>query len=409
MPEFLTLVPPDEARAKFFDAVNTRAQGEEIALTEAYGRVIFQNFHAPFPLPEFRKSTVDGYAVIAGDTFGAGPSLPVYLFLSGEVMMGKSFPRPVGQEQAVLIHTGGMLPEQADAVVMLEHTQLASGDQVEVLRSVAAGENVIQIGEEVEVGELVVEAGAILHEGQIGALAAFGSVKVKVASRPKVAIIATGDEVLSPGGVHQPGNIFDVNSFSISALIQKLGGLPKRYGIVKDDLNELKKIAAKAHRECDIVIVTAGSSASARDHTVDVIQTLGDPGVLVHGVNIKPGKPTILAVCKDKPVIGLPGNPLSAFVIARVFLPGLLSKMMQTKKVHFELEWSALTANIASQAGREDWVAAKIKIIDGKLMATPVYGKSNMILSLVRANALLKVPANKTGIPAGEPIEFIRL
>ena len=233
----------------------------------------------------------------ARDTFGAGESLPAYLKCRYEIPMGA---KPVFTLEAgvcALIHTGGMLPEGADAVVMVEHTQSAHQDEIEILRAAAPGENVIVIGEDVAEGEQVIKAGVRLRPAEIGGLSALGIVSLQVVRRPVVGLISSGDEVVSPEKPLAPGQVRDVNSFSLSALVERAGGVPIRFGIIPDEFDLLRETAERALHETDLLVITAGSSASARDLTSRVIETLGQPGVLVHGVNTRPGKPTILAVC----------------------------------------------------------------------------------------------------------------
>ena len=210
-----------------------------------------------------------------------------------------------------LIHTGGMLPGTADAVMMLEYTQTVNPGNVEIMKAAAPGENVIRIGEDVESGQEVISAGVRLRSAEIGGLAALGVTRVAVVRKPRVAILSSGDEVFPLEAVLLPGQVHDVNSFSLSAFVAQNGGQPVSYGIFPDQIEALEAAASKALQECDIVVFTAGSSASARDLTAQVINGLGTPGVLVHGVNVRPGKPTILGICGGKAVIGLPGNPVA--------------------------------------------------------------------------------------------------
>ena len=263
--------------------------------------------------------------------------------------------------RCALIHTGGMLPAQADAVVMVEHTQKARTGEIEVLRAVATGENVLKVGEDVTAGDEVIKAGTRLGPPEIGGLMALGITRVNVARRPRVGILSSGDEVVPPESELGPGQVRDVNSYSLGALIEQAGGVPVRYGILPDRAESLRSAASQALNECDGVIITAGSSASSRDLTAGVIDSLGQPGVLVHGVDVRPGKPTILAVCDGKPVVGLPGNPVSALVIASLFVVPVIQSMLGLRNAFPAPRMSArLTTNIPSQAGREDWVAVRL-------------------------------------------------
>lgn len=439
MPEFLKLSRPLDALQSFLGALPEKVPGnEEVDTTRALGRVLWEDVHSPHPLPEFPRSTVDGYALRARDTFGVSEGMLGYLNLVGEVTMGTTPAFTISSGTCALIHTGGMLPEGADSVIMLENTQVIlkekggrndqgisslsttspENSEVEIGRAVAVGENVIRIGEDVAADQVVLEAGIRIRPVEIGGCMALGIVKLRVANKPTIGIISTGDEVVSPFQDPHPGQVRDVNSYSLAALVEKAGGIPVLYGIIPDDLAKMKLGAAKALDECDVVVITAGSSASARDLTTAVINSLGTPGVLVHGVNIRPGKPTILAVCKGRAVIGLPGNPVSALVIAGLFVVPVIEKLLGIKNVRPRSSIMAkMSVNVPSQAGREDWVAVKllparpIFILEGEggWSAVPAFGKSNLIFSLVAADGLVRVSPDVTGVSAGEMVEVLLL
>ncbi|MBL8099727.1 MAG: molybdopterin molybdenumtransferase MoeA [Anaerolineales bacterium] len=437
MPEFLTLLPPDEAREKLLSHLSTGiVDSESVSVDLSLGRVTAQDIFAPHPLPEFSRSTVDGYAVKSKDTFGATDSLPAYLNLIGEVPMGMEPSFEIESGQCALIHTGGMLPKNADAVVMLEYTQIvraglsdlnnddnkkerpAPTGEIEIFKSVADGENVIRIGEDVAQNQLVIPKGTLIRPTEIGGLMALGIMSLRVAKLVRVGIISTGDEVIEPSQQPKMGQVRDINSYTLSALIQKSGGQAKRYGIISDQFETLKEAALKALSECDVVIITAGSSASTRDLTAEVINQLGSPGVLVHGINTRPGKPTILGVCNGKAVIGLPGNPVSALVNGYLFVVPVIEKLLGvTPKPNASVQ-AKLTVNLSSQAGREDWFPVKlIGIRDSGFVnrkseivnyeAEPIFGKSNLIFSLASADGLLKIHPDATGLSAGEIVDVM--
>jgi molybdopterin molybdotransferase len=424
MPEFLTLLPPDEARNLLLSHLpHVEPDSESIIVFSSLGRILAEDILAPHPLPEFPRSMVDGYAVRARDTFGATDSLPTYLTLAGEIPMGDAPALDIDSGQCALIHTGGMLPAGADAVVMLEYTQgIAASDlrpegsrknEIEIFRSVADGENVIKIGEDVSQGQVVMTKGTIIRPAGIGGLLALGITSVRAARQVKVGILSTGDEVIDPGESPRPGQVRDINSYTLSALIEKSGGVAVRYGIISDQLEALKDAAAKALSECDAVIVTAGSSASTRDMTADIIRSLGKPGVLVHGINTRPGKPTILGVCNGKAVIGLPGNPVSALVNGYLFVVPLIEKLMGTIPRPRATVQARLTVNLSSQAGREDWWPVKLIVNRQssivKYDAEPIFGKSNLIFTLANADGLLRIAPDATGLSAGEIVKIILL
>lgn len=408
MSEFLALVNVAEARERLFEALATQdlpRELETVPTEEALDRVLAEAVVAPEKLPPFRRSTVDGFAVRAADTFGASASLPAYLELVGEVPMGAAANFGLEKGQAAVVHTGGMLPAGADAVVMLEDTQHPAEDEIEVLRSVASAENVLQAGEDLEIGGQALEAGRRLRPQELGGLAALGITEVKVARRPRVALIATGDEIVEPSAALAPGQVRDVNTTTLSALVASLGGEPVARGIVPDDYDQLLATARDSLATCDAVVITAGSSVSARDRTAEVLDELGDPGVLVHGVSIKPGKPTILAVCDGKLAMGLPGNPVSALVVAGIFLAPAIRILSGQRGPALHAEQSArLAVNVASKSGREDFLPVRLEASEEGWIAQPVYGRSNLIFTLIRADGLVRIPPESTGLPEGSSV-----
>ncbi len=421
MPEFLKLLPPDEARALLLSHLSVHPTSELVESASALDRVTAEPIVAPHPLPEFPRSTVDGYAVRARDTFGATDSLPAYLTLIGEVPMGAAAGLGLAAGECASIHTGGMLPEAANAVVMLEYTQMvkkaphtdagSTAGEVEVLRAVAAGENTIATGEDVHAGDIVIPPGKRLRPADIGGLMALGIAQLRVATMPRVGLISSGDELVQPEARPSPGQVRDVNAFSLAALVEKYGGAPVLYGIVEDDKQRLREVAAKALDECEAVIITAGSSASTRDMTAEVIGSLGEPGVLAHGVNTRPGKPTILGVCDGKAVIGLPGNPVSALVNGYLFVAPVIEKLLGLPEDVIRPSVTArVTINLASQAGREDWWPVRLRAnAEGGYEAEPIFGKSNLIFTLAAADGLLRIAPDATGVEAGESVEVFLL
>jgi molybdopterin molybdotransferase len=406
MPEFLTLLPPDSAREKLFSQLAPLGLDTVVETVSALGRVTAEDVLAPHPLPAFPRSTVDGFALKARDTYGASESLPGYLKLIGEVPMGDSPGFEIGPGQCAIIHTGGMLPPGADAVLMLEYTQTL-GEEIEIMKSVADGENIIQVGEDVAEGQVVIPRGARLRPAEIGGLMALGITKLRVANKIRVGILSSGDEVIPAADMPRPGQVRDINAHTLGTLVAQSGGEPLQYGIIPDDFTTLQTAAARALAECDVVLITAGSSASTRDMTADVINTLGAPGVLVHGINTRPGKPTILGLCSSKPIIGLPGNPVSALVNGYMLVVPLIEKLLGQLPRPRATVRATLTVNLASQAGREDWWPVRLRPEGDSFAADPVFGKSNLIFSLAAADGLLKIPPDATGLSAGAVVEVL--
>lgn len=403
MPEFLSLVTPGEALEILFNVLNPEVKSEIVQTEQALGRVTTEDILSPQDLPDFKRSTVDGYAVLAKDTHGAGETLPAYLMIKDEVPMGDEPDFSLASQECALIHTGGMLPRDADAVVMVEDTQILESGEVEVFRAVAKGENVIEVGEDISAGEIVIPKGTRLRPAEIGGLMALGFTAVSAAIPPVIGILSSGDEIVSPSQKTKPGEVRDINSYTLAALIEDLGGDVVHYGIIADSRDEMLKALEKAQQECDHLIVTAGSSASTRDLTAEIMNTLGDPGVLVHGISIKPGKPTIFAVSGEKVMIGLPGNPVSALVIAIVLVSPIIEAYLGIRGSRPKPVLSAeLTVNISSQTGREDWIPVRvIKTPEGGFHAEPVFGRSNLIFILARSDGLIRIPAAATGLEAG--------
>ncbi len=426
MPEFFNVLPPDEARTLLLSHLTAVLPPQTIATEEALGRVTAVPITAPHPLPAFRRSTMDGYAVKAADTYGASASLPAFLQVVGEVAMGHPAAITLQTGQAALVHTGGMIPETADAVVQVEHTQVVSNQlsvtsnqspvsspqsppfpyEIEILKAVAVGQNVLQVGEDVAEQAEILPAGRLLRPQDLGGLLALGIIEVSVSRRPRVAILATGDEVVPPDQWAGPGQIRDINSATVAGLVRQAGGVPVLGGIIPDDFDALQTAARDALDSADMLVMSAGSSVSARDMTVQVIEGLGQPGVLLHGVATRPGKPTIVGAVGPKPAIGLPGNPVSAMVQFDMFgVPAIYHLQGMRTMPKRGLVWARLAQNIASESGREDYVPARLADGDEGLTAVPVFGKSNLIYTLVNADGLIKVPLNKGGLLAGEWVE----
>jgi molybdopterin molybdotransferase len=404
---FNVRTPPDALRL-LLGELRASIDGEEVATREALDRVLAQDVCSPADLPAFRRSTMDGFAVRAADTFGASEGLPAYLELVDEVLMGQPARRPLGQGECARIATGGMLPDDADAVVMVEQTQEVGATTIEALRPVAPGENVVQVGEDVRTGDPILPRGHVLRPQDLGGLVALGLTRVTCARRLRVGILSGGDELVDPEQTPGAGQIRDINSYTLASLIRRVGHTPALLGVVPDEYDVLEQAARAALADNDVLILSAGSSVSARDMTAQVVDSLGAPGVLVHGVSLKPGKPTILAVCDGKAVFGLPGNPVSCMVTYDLFVAPTLAYLSGTAASVRRTVSARLTRNIASATGREDYVQVRLEPRpDGTLDAVPVFGKSNLIFTLIRADGMLKIPLDAGGLTAGSPVEVV--
>jgi molybdopterin molybdotransferase len=418
MSELFTVLPPGEAFAILAGACSPVERSETVTLEAAQGRVLAADVVAGETLPAFARSMMDGYAVRSADTHGASEQSPAYLRLVDDVPTGVVARRAVGVREAVRIHTGAMMPPGADAVVMVEdtnfHPATGSGEaEVEVLAAAPPGDNVLTVGEDIVSGAVAVPAGRRLRAADVGGLAALGVRRVAVRAQPRVAIVSTGDEVVPAGAVPGPAQVRDVNATTVAAVVAQAGGVPVPCGIVPDDAAALERALRAALDGADALVLSAGSSVSVRDLTAQVVARLGSPGVLVHGIAIKPGKPTVLAVCDGTPVVGLPGNPASALVVAwrivRPLVRLLGGERSDTVAIGDEQELGAtLDLPVASRPGREDYVPCTLaRDGAGALHATPVFGSSNLIFTLARADGLIAVPIDRSGLGAGEQVRVI--
>jgi len=382
---------------------------EEVALGEALGRVTARPVVCAEPLPPFPRSVVDGYAVRAADTAGAGEGAPAYLTIAGEVRMGETPPRPLAPGEAMWVPTGGMLPDGADAVVMVEYTRKWDAAEVELRRSAAAGENVIARGDDLDIGDEVLPAGHALRPQDIGALAALGITSVQVRTRPVAAILSTGDEIVAAEAKPAAGQVRDLNSWSLAASVRQAGGEPLCLGIVRDALDDLRAALADAHARADLVCVSGGSSVGPEDLVPQAIASLGDPGILTRGLNIRPGKPTLIAVAQGKPVFGLPGHPVSSLVVFGLIVEPAIRRMLGLPPAQPLPVRAILDRDLASSPGRSDFVRVRLERRGDALHAVPVLGKSAMISTLVRADAMLHIPPEVEVLRAGEEVEVTPL
>jgi len=397
--EFFTTRTVAEALTGFRPA--RRTPSEAIPLADALGRVPAASVVAPSPLPGFARSTVDGYAVRAADTYGASDGLPAYLDVVGAVRMGAAADVVVAPGTAVAMPTGGTLPDGADAVVMVEHTAETMPGTVEVNRPVAPGGGIVGADEDVAAGAELVPAGRPLRPQDLGVLAAAGLVEVGVHARPVVAILSTGDEVVAPGTpVLLPGQVRDATASALAALVERAGGRPLPAVVVPDDPVLLEEALRSGLARADLVVVSAGSSVGARDQTAGVVGRLGE--VWCHGLAVKPGKPTLLADCGGVPLIGLPGNPLSALVVFRLLGIQLVRAIGGcTAPIPEPSVRARLARDVVSAAGRLDVVQVRIA---GDLI-TPVFGASALLSVLTVADGWMVVPEPENGLSAGTEVD----
>ena len=405
MPEFFNVLAPDAAFETLRPLLATSVGAEDVTTIQALGRVTAEDVVSPEDLPAFARSTMDGFSVRARDTFGATEGLPAYLDLIGEVPMGRPAGVRLAAGQAAKAYTGGMLAENADAVIMVERTQTLDQTSIEALRAVAPGENVVQVGEDVREGDVILPKGSVIRPQDIGGLLALGVTRVTVSRKPRIGIVSTGDELIPPDAGVGPGQIRDINTYTISELVAQAGGEPVPIALVEDEFEAQRQAAIDGLGRCDALVFSAGSSVSNRDLTADVINSLGKPGVIVHGISIKPGKPTVLGMARDKPVFGLPGNPVSAMVVFGLIVRPAIYHLSGCAQIPASPQVQAtLARNIPSVAGREDYVPVRLKPSDDHIRAVPVFGKSNLIFTLIRSDGIVKVPLDRSGLYEGETV-----
>ena len=374
---------------------------ESVPLDRVFGRILGRDVVSPENLPGFPRSSMDGYAVRAKDTFGATESLPAFLDVSGEVLMGSVPTMKVAAGQAVRISTGGMLPEGADGVVMIEYCHALDEKTIEVSRTISPQENVIQFDDDIKKGDLVLEKGRLLRPQELGAMAGLGLQEVSVYRKPKVAIISTGDEVIPLNEIPEPGQVRDINTYTLSAFCVQKGAEPLPLGLCGDNFDKLRAMVDKGLREADSIWISGGSSVGTRDLTVKVFESFDPMEILVHGISISPGKPTIIARAGSRAIFGLPGHTASAMVVAEVFLTPFLAKL--AGKAHpfaddRPLVQARLSRNIESASGRDDYIRVRLQKDDKGWTADPVFGKSGLISTLVEADGLVRIDRNTEGL-----------
>jgi molybdopterin molybdotransferase len=382
---------------------------EEVELAAAAGRVVAGPIAAPEDVPGFLRASMDGYAVAAQDTFGAGVGAPQYLQVIGDIPMGQAPPQSVAAGQAQRVPTGGMLPPGADAVVMVEYTAEHPDGTLEVRRPVAPGENVLAPGEDVGRGEVLFPAGTRLRPQEVGLLAALGIARLTAYQKPRVAILSTGDEIVPLDRQPAPGQVRDSNAYLAAAQVAQWGGVPLLQGIAPDAFDALRGALAAAAAAADLILVSGGSSVGTRDLTLAAIQRLPGAAILVHGVAIRPGKPTILASlggASPKPLLGLPGHPASAAVVMEVLGRPLLSRLAgwQTEGTWGRTVAAVLSRNLAGASGREDYVRVRLRAQGHTLWADPVLGPSGLLSPLVKSDGLVMIPLSVEGLLKGESV-----
>ncbi len=411
--EFGDWAPPDTAWARVLAAWNPPAPtaAEDTSLDAARGRVLASDVRAPLDSPAFDRSAMDGYAVRAADTAGATDGAPARLAYAGEVPMGARSTLTIEPGGAAWVATGSMIPAGADGVIMVERTA-RDGDTILARRPVAPGDNIVRRGADLRAGDLVLRAGHKSRPQDVAALASMGLARVPVRAHPRVAVVSGGDELVTPGEPLGPGQIYDANSYALAAQVASWGADVHILPRMQDRIEAARSALARAVREADVVLLSGGSSVGVKDLTAAAIDDAGSPGVVVHGVAMRPGRPTVMGVVDGVLVIGIPGNPVSAMIACEAFARPAIETLLGVVPARVAgvvgdyAAYGKLAEPIHSQVGRQDYVRVALSRGDGgALTVTPVPGGSGVIRSMVDAAGLLVVPPDREAMDKGETVE----
>ena len=393
---------PEEVLALIETEFTPVAGTELVSLTAAMGRVLAEDIAATEYVPDFDRSTVDGYAVRARDTFGCTDSIPAILPLQGEVLMGEGAEFDLNPEECVAVPTGGALPKGADSVVMVEYTEDYGDGTIGISKSAAPGQNMIFRGDDVFPGKVILKKGRVLSCQDIGALAAIGRVQVPVVKKITVGVISTGDELVPPEVVPGPGQVRDVNSPMLEAMLGAFGVQVINYGIVIDNEALLTEKVTKAAAECDAVLLSGGSSVGVKDAACRIIESMGS--LLLHGIAIKPGKPTIIGKAGVKPLVGLPGHPVAAYFVTKLFILPLLGRLMGRVQENYTTT-AKITESVSANHGRAQYHCCRLERRNGELYAYPIRGKSGLITTLAGADGYFCIDRDCEGLPQNAEIQ----
>lgn len=403
--KFLQVDTISQAREKLLREVGENfVKVETVNLAEAYGRCLAEEIYAEENIPDFRRATVDGYAVKSSDTQGAGESIPVFLSVVEEISIGSPALLEIKSGECAYVPTGGMIPDGADAMVMVEYTELFNKKEAAVYTSVSAGSGVVQIGEDAKKGEILLSKGTVIRSAQTGVLASLGKHTVKVYAPWHITIISTGDELVIPGEKKGRCQVYDINTHALCALAKEKGMIVEKAFAVKDEEEKIEKALKEALLCSDIVVISGGSSQGKKDMTADIIDKIAEPGVWTHGLALKPGKPTIVGM--DKPsgtlLVGLPGHPVAAIMVFKLLLIWLQQNLREEKEAPGVP--AVLSSNIPGAAGRAVCQTVKLKKEEDGYRAIPVFGKSGLMHTLTQADGYVIVEADEEGLRTGETV-----
>ncbi len=396
MKPFGALLAFEEAKRVIDANIKPITRTEIININDSLGRVLAEDIIATLSTPPFDRAAMDGYAVKAKDTFNSSQLNPKVLNLIGELRAGETPQKRVNTGECIQIATGAMMPKAADAVVIVEDTE-REDERIKVFKSVYPKANVAQKGEDIKRGEPILRRGFALDPGRIGVLASQGIDRIRVYEKPRVAILPTGEEVCEVGKRLRQGQVYDINSHTISSVVKGNGGIPTRFGIVGDDPEELKSTITEALKS-DLVVISGGSSVGERDLLFDILQNLGE--VLFHGIQVKPGKPTIFAMIQGKPILGMPGYPTSCLINTYLFLLPAIRKMAYLPLRRKEIVEARLSRRVPGSVGRRQFLTVKIEGSD----AIPMFKESGAITSIAEADGYIEIAENIDLLEKGEPV-----
>lgn len=409
MRQDLRVISLDEALDIVLRDVELTLDSELIDSSISLGRHVSEDIEAKVNVPDFKRSTVDGYAVRSKDLKGTGDAMPAFMKLKGSVHMGKGTDlKLTSSGDCVYVPTGGMLPLNADTVVMIEYSDKLDEETVLLMKENTPGENIIDIGEDIETGEVIIPKGKAIRPYEAGVLSSLGITNLNVFKKPVLGIISTGDEVIGENEPIQPGKIRDINTRLLYNMCIEDGCKPIIYGHIKDDFELLKKTMEKALSECDIVLISGGSSMGSGDFTREVILTMKDSEVLFHGLAVKPGKPTIYGKSGYKPIFGLPGHPLACAVIYGSLVKPLIKRLLHCTENEFYLSCE-FTENHHKSAGRTEFLPVIVEDRGERLEAIPIHTKSGMISGFSKAYGYIRIPRNEEGLKEGQTVKVYKL
>ena len=409
MKGFKELTRIEEALKHYFQTVEVKKlPSEETSILEAIGRVLAEDVKSEVDVPPFDRSAVDGYAVKAEDTHGASKTNPIVLDLTGTINAGDSSNAELKRSETIRVATGAHIPKDADAVVMLEYTEKLSNDRVEIYRPITSGYNVSKKGEDVKTGDVVLWRGTNLKPQDIGILAAIGRRDISVVKKPIVAVTSSGNELVEPRTQLETGKIVDINRYVLISAIKDVGGNPVDMGIIGDESGVLTDTISNGLERADMVLVSGGTSVGTRDLVPEVVNSIGKPGIIVHGIAMRPGMPTALAAIGSKPIILLPGHPVAALTAFNALVRPIIARLIgaPVKQMHNKIVRATVERRIPSRPGFRDFVRVIVHITPNGFIVEPVRVRgASVISSMVRANGILEIREEKEGVEAGEEVE----